>query len=65
MNRGTVVRVDAMPVGLMMRIWVDDEFGSHVTVCEVEVPDIHLANWAREVDAEKARAAQYQLEFDQ
>lgn len=64
MNRGTIVRWEATTGGVDLRLWVDDEDGQHVTVCEIALSEETLISFARQVAYEQNRGAQYMLEFD-
>lgn len=64
MNAGQVVRMDADAFGASIRVWVDDEAGHHLTVCEVRLSLVQVAALAVEIQREQERTDQYQLAFD-
>lgn len=63
-NSSTVVKVEARPEGLRLRLWTDDERGHHLAVSELEVPATILAQWWVQVRAAQDDAAQQPLPFD-
>lgn len=65
MNTATIVRVDADSHGVRMRLWIDDEFGRHVTVCELSLGKKALRAWAGEADQVSNDEAQEQLPYEQ
>lgn len=64
MNRGQVVRMETSAKGAELRIWVDDEAGHHLTVCEVTLSVKHVAALAVGIERDQERSEQYQLCFD-
>lgn len=63
MNEGRIVRADVDEDGVRIRVWVDDETGRHLTVCECRIGDAQLSTWYRELDAAQHDAQQYQFDF--
>lgn len=63
MNTGMVVRMDADASGAILRVWVDDETGTHLTVCEVDVSAKQIATLAREIGLHQEKAQQYEFDF--
>jgi len=61
MNQGTIVRADVDAFGVDVRIWVDDETGAHLAVCEVRLTADRLALWASELEQAVSDAAQLLL----
>jgi len=58
MNKAQVVRADATPGGVRLRLWIDDEFDRHVTTCEVELGEKTLLSWGRAIAEAQNRADQ-------
>lgn len=64
MNQATVVKVEAQHDGLRVRLWVDDERGHHLAVCETFIRASVLATWWVQVREEQDRYQQPPLDFD-
>lgn len=62
-NTAKVMRADPSADGMLLRVWVDDELGRHVTVAECEIPASTLSTWAMEVGTIKAQREQFELDF--
>jgi hypothetical protein len=62
-NRANVVRWDIHPNGILMRMWIDDETGRHLTTAELNLGTEYLAGVMRQVEDDVARRAQSAL-FD-
>lgn len=64
MNRGQVVKAEGHEKGAVLRVWVDDEEGHHLTVCEVPLSVKLLAAIVVDVERAQQRSEQYQFAFD-
>lgn len=63
MNRASVVRCDPGESGVMLRLWIDDETGRHVAVCELALGEKTMRTYLIAVREEQQDAAQYQLDL--
>jgi hypothetical protein len=62
-NTATVVRVEITKVGILMRIWIEDDVGRVVGTALLELnPDL-LRQQLREWDDQAARDAQLSLDY--
>lgn len=64
MNVAQIVRVEADPMGVNLRLWIDDERGQHLAVAEMRLPALSLARLVVAVEDEQERANQPELPFD-
>lgn len=64
MNQATIVKVQIEANRVLLRLWVDDERGQHLAVCETTLSDKHLAMWWVEMRQKQDEAAQDPLPFD-
>jgi len=58
MNTTQVVRFDATPHGVTLRLWIDDEHGRHVAVSELDLGEKTLLAYGRAVGEAQNRAEQ-------
>lgn len=60
-NKAQIVRTEAGHDSATLRLWVDDERGEHLCVCEVEISLGRLIIMATEIDRVRGDAAQAAL----
>jgi hypothetical protein len=65
MNTAQIVRTEVSPTGVTMKLWIDDDLGRHVTVCELTLGKKALRAWALEADQKQYGADQEQLPYEQ
>lgn len=64
MNQATIVKVQVEADKVLLRLWVDDESGQHLAVCETTFRDKDLAHWWVEMRQKQDDAKQDPLPFD-
>lgn len=64
MNEASIVRTNATPEGVKLRLWVDDPDGRHVCVAEIFLEDERLVRWHRYILTEQNRAEQQTLTYE-
>ena len=64
MNQAMIVRADVDQAGLRLRLWIDDEFGRHVTTAELILGHKAVRAWLQENDEARNDEAQEQLPYE-
>ena len=62
-STATVVRTEITKVGILMRIWIEDDVGRVVGTALLELNAELLREQLKEWDAEQARQAQLTLDY--